>query len=266
MRKLVVTAISFAPGGISQTVSVAWGTEDSLACLRAVGAVHGDGVDMVALRSDIRVLLIDDQTLVREGLEMHISAEPSMEVVASVENCGDAIRLLRGDPPDIVLIEADIPCCDAMVTIGKFRDRWSGLRVVLMVTTLRDVLVSRAQSIAVDAIVTKYDSFSMVRSAILGAMQDRRVYSPLIWSRLGHSNTPGSRWPKTDTGPPKLTRREIEVLCRLAAGRTVKQTAEALGLAAPTIDNHKSRIMKKLDIHTGIELTRYAIREGVVTP
>ena len=221
---------------------------------------------MVSARSNIRVLLIDDQTLVREGLEMHIRAEPSMEVVASVGNCDDAIKLLRRTPPDVVLIEADLVRFDALVIIGKLRDRWPGLRSVLLVSTVRDVLISRAQALAVDGIVTKYDSFSIVRSAILAAIQNRKVYSPLIWSRLARPGGSPARRATTDTTLAKLTRREIDVLYHLAAGCTVRQTAKALGLAVATIDNHKARIMKKLDIHTGVELTRYAIREGVVAP
>lgn len=220
---------------------------------------------MLATRPVTRVLLFDDQLLVRQGIALQIRAEPLLAVAAGVDRCDEALSLLKTAPPDVVLIGADLRESDAFVSLGKLRAHWPGLRSVLLTTIVRDAIISRAITFAVDAIVTRHDPFSSIRSAIHAVAGGRRMYSRQVWSHVARNGGALSSECAGGCKPPKLTRRESEVLRHLASGRTVKGTACALGLAAATVDNHKTRLMKKLNVHSGIELTRYAIREGLVS-
>lgn len=215
--------------------------------------------------SIIRVLLIDDQELVRQGIALQIRAEPTMDVVADLDGYDHAIQHVTRAAPHVVMIAADLAATDPFVALAKLRMHWPTIRSMLLVTVVRDALLARAQACAVDGIVTRHDSFAAVRAAIRAVAGGERVYSPRIRSPFGQRVQAVSPGVLEAPNRPKLTRREFEVLHHLAAGRTVKQTARALNLAAPTVDNHKTRLMKKLNVHSGIELTHYAIREGLVS-
>ncbi|MEE9294101.1 MAG: response regulator transcription factor [Phycisphaerae bacterium] len=216
--------------------------------------------------SSIGVVLIDEHELVRQGIAMQINAVPGMRVVASSADAVSVVREVAEAKPDVVLIDGDLEESCVFAAIRRLRAHWRGIPVILIVAKLRDCVIERAQSTGIDGIVTKRDSFRTVRASIEAAVAGRRLYSRQVMQRLAASQRCGSASARRSSGVGGLTPRELEVLHHLVAGRSVRHTAALLNLASPTVDNHKARLMKKLGVHTTVELTRYAIREGVVTP
>ncbi len=214
-----------------------------------------------------RVLVVDDRIMVREGLAALISGEPDLQVVGCVATCAEASTASEGEHPDVAIIEADLRAQLAFSCIRELRAWCPGVRIVLLASNPRDCIISRALSAQVDGIVTAWDSFSMVTAAIKAAVDGRRFFSPVVYSRLTAQRPAPANAPpgKADLRPPQLTSRELEVLGHLVGGETVKETASAMNLAATTVDNHKTRIMRKVDVHNSVGLTRYAIREGIIT-
>lgn len=222
--------------------------------------------DSSRVDSSIGVVLIDEHELVRQGIAMQINAVPGMRVVASSADAVSVVREVAEAKPNVVLIDADLEKSCVFAAIRQLRAHWRGIPVILIVAKLRDCVIERAQSTGIDGIVTKRDSFRTVQAAIEAAIAGRRLYSHQVLQRLAASHRGGSASARRSSGVGGLTPRELEVLHHLVAGRSVRHTATMLNLASHTVDNHKARLMKKLGVHTTVELTRYAIREGIVTP
>lgn len=214
----------------------------------------------------IPVLVIDDRALLRQGTEALVAADPRLEIAASASSLHEAVGNLAGAMPSVVLLSCELTGQDVIAISREARSLWPGVRIVMIVPTAHDPIVTRALSIGVDAIVTKWDSFEVVRAAMESVYRGRRYFTPAINARIKAqrgNGTPGETETPVER-PTVLTPREFEVLCYLVGGRTVRETAGVMTLAVNTVDNHKTRLMKKLDIHSNVALTRYAIREGLV--
>lgn len=216
--------------------------------------------------SPIRVVVIDDHEMVRQGTVLQINAQPHMRVVSSAGTCQAALANLNGRAPDVALIDLDLAGEDAFVTAETLCLVWPHLRVILLATVLSDAVIDRALSSNICGVVTKRDAFKTVQAAIEGAAVGKCVFSRTVFRcspRGGDCAVPGDSCLAPGS---RLTPREYEVLASLATGRSVKETAYRMGLARTTVDNHKTRIMRKIDVHSSVELARYAIREGLITP
>ena len=206
-----------------------------------------------------RVLLVSDRLLFREGLTLMIDRQENMQVAASVSNTREAVMLLDDRDPDVAIIESSLSGQLSFSRVRESRNLWPDVRIMLIASDPGDAITSTALCAQVDGIVTTSDAFQAVVAAVNAVLAGRRHYTPAISNRLAKQRS-------SESSPPPLTPREFEVLGHLATGRTVKETAAAMELAATTVDNHKTRIMRKVDVHNAVGLLRFAIREGIVTP
>ncbi len=212
----------------------------------------------------ICVLLIDEQEMVRTGTALHLRSIDGLKVHAGVRTCREALALGLTAAPDVVVLDADGDGGDVVASIGVVRGAWRDVRIVLLLTVLRDAVLTGAPVHGVDGMVTRHDSLGTLVEAIRAAGGGRRFHSRAVWTRLVALSS--RRASGEVTASASLTRRERQVLCHLGSGRTVREAASELGLSPRTVENHKNRLMGKLDVHTSIGLARYAIREGLVVP
>ncbi len=212
----------------------------------------------------VTIIVVDNQQLVRESLSALIDSDPTVRLVASVANCEAAIALLADAPPAVALVDSELGGSGTFASIRKLRSTWSAMRVVLLLTSLRDGVIEQARSLGVEGIVTRMEPFEELRRTIEAVTIGRCSYSPRVQARFVSSRGTGKPSSAVAGRPPHITPREFDVLRCLVGGRTVKQAASDLGLASPTVDNHKTRLMSRLDVHTGPQLVRYAIREGII--
>jgi DNA-binding NarL/FixJ family response regulator len=230
----------------------------------AAGA-SSDGQTEGASPVSARVMVIDDYALVRDGLVASINATPHMSVVGS----GSCFHEARGETsesdPTVVLIEADLSRQDGISLAFGIRYLWPGARSILLLTQVRDRLIGRAVDAGIPGIVSKRDDLASLMTAINVVAGGGRYYSTEVYDRLTAVVDYRSGSTTQRVRSSSLTPREIEVLIVLADGRSVKQAADYLHLAVATVDSHKTQIMKKLDLHTIVALTRYAIREGLTS-
>lgn len=221
---------------------------------------------MSATRETYHVALIDDRTLDRQGIEAVINSQPDLTVVSSVSGFAGAVEVAPENCIDVALIDSEPRQCDVFRGIDSLRGRFPEIRIVLLMSNVRDGLITRAQNAKLDGIVSKFDPIDTILTALRTALRKRKYYSRPVCARLGVNSVAQIDEGPNSSRPPKLTRREYDVLHYVVDGRTVKETAAALGMAPQTVDNHKSRMMKKLSVHTSVQLTRYAIREGLIAP
>jgi len=212
----------------------------------------------------LKVLLVDDQALVRTALAELIQAADQMEVVASTGNLQEAVRYAAALRPDVVLLDVlsgEDPfagACDISVCCPD-------AKIIMIDDVPSDANARESLRVNASGYLTKLQPFSQLAAAVLEVARGQRIFAPEIAHRLIHS-ADGLQLPASERDSPfaDLTPREMDVMFCLVEGKSVKQSAESLGIGPSTVGNHKSRLMKKLGVHKTIELVHLVIREGLL--
>jgi DNA-binding NarL/FixJ family response regulator len=199
----------------------------------------------------IRLAVVDDQALVREGLSLILGAQPDLDVVAELPDGDALLELLAGDPgaADVVLLDLYLPGADGVQVLGRLRARRPEVPAkVLMLTTVgRAADIQRALSAGADGFVLKDASGSELAAAVRGAYAGVTALSASAAELL---------WPSAAVAPPRdtgarlrtLTLREREVLTLLGRGLTNQDIARDLALAERTVKTHVSNLLAKLAV------------------
>lgn len=213
-----------------------------------------------------RILLVDDHTLMRETLRDRINQEVDLKVVGTAASADEAVELAGVLSPDVVVMDIDMPgrlCFDAACDIVAMspETRLVYLSAFFSDRTIRDALAAHAVSY-----LTKDESPEVVIDGIRQAARGLSYFSPSVRDRLVIG--PNNKITLEDDGKPAtkadlLTRRELEMLRYLARGMSKKEIAATIHRSYGTVDKHVEKLMNKLDIHDRVELTRFAIREGL---
>lgn len=214
--------------------------------------------------SKIRLLLVDDHQIVRAGLRMLFLAEQDMEIVGEADSAEDALQAVRELEPDVVLMDVAMP-------------GMSGIEATRRIKALNP-------DIAVLALTMHEDEqyfFEMLNAGAAGYMPKRAAPDDLVSAIRVVSQGNVFLYPtlakmlvkdflqRSETGPEDeaevLTPREREVLTFIADGYTNRQIGAALTISHKTVDRHRENIMRKLNLHSRVELVKYAIEKGLIT-
>ena len=209
----------------------------------------------------IRILIVDDHNIIREGLRALLEKEPDMEIVAEAENGRMAVQMVRKSNPDVVIMDIGMPDLNGIEATSQIMARSSSVKVIaLSMHSNKQFVVEILKSGALGYLL-KDCAFEELASAIRAVVANQIYLSPkianiIIKDYVRHSTSESSVF-------SILTAREREVLQLLAEGKITKEIAYDLHLSIKTIETHRRTIMTKLDIHSVAELTKYAIREGL---
>ncbi len=215
------------------------------------------------LTTDIRVLLVDDHGLVRESVRCFLDAEPEITVVATAADAKEAIAIAGENDLDVVLMDIDMPGLDCFDAANRIRSQSSSVEVVFLSAFFHDLYIERALAVKAAGYLTKSEPPSKVVEAIRQVARGRVYFSPEISDRIVEDSS-GVRLAKSPrTRGSMLSPREIEVIRYIARGLSKKDIAGIMSLSVKTIEGHTHNIMRKLDLHNRVELTRFAIREGL---
>jgi DNA-binding NarL/FixJ family response regulator len=207
----------------------------------------------------IRILLVDDHTVVRKGLRTFLSFDPDLEVVGEAANGAQALRLARELTPDVVLMDLLMPGMDGIEATAAIRRTLPETEVLALTSVLEDALVVGAVRAGAIGYLLKDTEAQALCQAIKAAAAGQVQLTPKAAARLMQAvSTPES--------PEALTERETEVLRLLAQGLSNKQIANSLNNTEKTIKTHVSRILAKLGVQSRTQATLYAIRVGLVSP
>lgn len=197
----------------------------------------------------IRVMIVDDQGLFREGLRAVLSRSSAVEVVAEAANGREALRLVHGEDVDVVLMDLRMAEMDGVEATRRLTSQRPDLPVLVLTTFDDDELVFDALRARARGYLLKDTPVADIIDAIVSAHRGDSVLAPAVtrkvldeFSRVSHL---GTREPPSEL---KLTPRETEVLRMLGHGATNKQIGAALGIAEGTVKNHLSNIYEKLDV------------------
>jgi DNA-binding NarL/FixJ family response regulator len=200
------------------------------------------------------LVIIDDHELVRNGLRLLIEHEPDWSVVGEASNGRDGLAQVLKLKPDCAIVDVMMAEMDGLVAVREMRAAGFEGGLVVLSSHESKGFVREAQAAGADGYVFKLRAFDELKQAIRAAVRRE----PFV-SRLDVDQEPAS-------GVELLTSRELEVLCQLAAGKTVKEIAFAFGLSPKTVETHRAKVMTKLRVDNLASLTRLAMREGLVRP
>lgn len=210
-----------------------------------------------------RILLVDDQEMMREALAQHLTNKFGFEVVASVANHQLAIEAARTQTPDVALLDIEVPGLDCFVAAREIAARSPRTRIVFLSAFCRDHYIEQALEVGAAGYIVKGEEPGVLHRAIETVVGGGSFFSQEVESRLVLGDDglmvakPGS------TRAASLTQREREVLRYIAVGMSKKEIASLVDLSVRTVDAHVRNIMGKLDLHDRVELARFAIREGL---
>jgi DNA-binding NarL/FixJ family response regulator len=216
----------------------------------------------------VRVLLADDQTLVREAFAMLVESARDMEVVGQAGTGREAVELARGTRPDLVVMDIRMPDLDGIEATRLIAadEDLAGVRVLVLTTYDTDEHVVEALRAGASGFLVKDTRPAELLDAIRTVTAGEALLSPGPTARLiaRFLRTPSA--PAAGAGPECLSEREREVLALVARGLNNTEIAEALGLSPLTAKTHVSRIMGKLGARDRAQLVVVAYESGTVTP
>jgi DNA-binding NarL/FixJ family response regulator len=212
----------------------------------------------------IRLLLVDDHELMRQGLRAILECERGVEVIGEATDGRTAVALARDLSPDVVVMDIAMKDMNGMEATRQIRAESPRIKVVGLSSHADARYVRAMLDAGACGYVLKADAFDHLRRAIDAASQGKSYLCPEVTQAvIGHS-TRGSG-ATTEPAASTLSAREKEVLQLLAEGRTSPEIAKQLFLATSTVETHRRNIMRKIGIHSVADLTKYAIREGLTS-
>lgn len=206
----------------------------------------------------LRILLADDHAVVREGLQTLLEAA-GWTVVAKAADGRQAVELATKVPADVAVLDISMPEMNG-IEAGRAMLRVRPLlKVVLLTMHAEEPYVLEALRAGIRGYVLKTQASSDLVEAIQTVVAGKTYLSPGISQAVADAMAAG--W---EPEPDPLTAREREVLQLVSEGRTTKEVASALGISVKTAETHRTRLMRKLNVHETAGLVRYAIRRGII--
>jgi DNA-binding NarL/FixJ family response regulator len=217
----------------------------------------------------IRVLIADDQRVVREGLAMVLGLLPDVEVVGSASDGDEAVALAADLLPDIVLMDLRMPRCDGVEATRLLRDRVPQTTVVVLTTYADDRSVIDALRAGARGYLTKDAGGAEIRDALKQVLDNHAVIDPAVQHHVVDAiatRSPTQARRSLSPLPAGLTPREAEVLSLIAAGMSNREIAEHLVVSEGTVKSHINHLLAKIDARDRAQAVTFAYQRGLASP
>jgi len=213
----------------------------------------------------IRILLVDDHMVVRQGLRALLEAEPDLTVVGEADNGRQAVELTRKDLPDVVVMDIAMPILNGLEATRQILKDVPSAKVLVLSCYSDDEYVQQLTEAGVAGYLLKQTAAADLIKAVREARKGNAYFSPTISRRLlEHYRRAFRKGRPLRQTSNVLTSRESEVLQLIAEGKANKQIAAELGLSIKTVEKHRQQVMNKLNLHDVAGLTRYALSKGII--
>ena len=214
-------------------------------------------------KSKIRILLADDHPLVREGIRSCLIQQKNFEVVGEAADGEETIQLVKTHAPDIVLLDINMPGMNGLEAARILMKTAPKSKIIILTMHDNKEYVHRMVTTGVQGYVLKDCSPSELIAAIESVHKGEAHFSKQVSQTVLNEYVKTART-KNKKGGTDLSQRESEVLTLIAEGFSNKEIAGKLFVSVRTVETHRERIIRKLDIHTVAGLTRYALMKGIV--
>jgi len=210
----------------------------------------------------MRILLVDDHQMLRDGLRGVLASEPGIEVIGEASDGRTAVALARTLAPDVVVMDIGMREMNGIEATRQIKRENAAIRVIVLSTHSDPRYVLSALEAGASGYVLKLSAFDELLRAVRAVSASKSYWSPEIAEVVVSARLTGRARSKS-VARATLGPRESEVLQLLAEGRTSVQIARLLHVSVRTVETHRRNIMRKLDLHSVAELTKFAIREGL---
>lgn len=216
----------------------------------------------VGLRLEkLRVVLVDDHALVRQGVSLFLASQPDIEVVGDAGDAAGAQRVIARSQPDVVLMDVGLGGESSLELTRRLKAARPGLRVLVVTAHSDDRTVSEMLNAGADGYILKDVAMEELARAIRAVAVGHFVLHPAIARRWTTLSRQGAARQSSD-----LTARELEILQQMAEGATSKEIARRCSLSTKTVENHRAHILSKLEARNAAEAVSRALERGLVRP
>ncbi|WP_038045300.1 response regulator [Thermocrispum agreste] len=213
--------------------------------------------------SKIRILLADDHQLVRRGVRLILDGEPDLTVIAEAGDGAEALAKAKQEPPDLAILDIAMPRMTGLQTARELSRQFPDIRILMLTMYDNEQYLFEALKAGASGYVLKSVADRDLVEACRAAMRGEPFLYPgavttLIRSYLERVGE--------DEPPKVITEREEEVLKLVAEGHSSRDIAAMLHISVKTVERHRANLLQKLGLRDRLELTRYAIRAGLIEP
>jgi DNA-binding NarL/FixJ family response regulator len=212
----------------------------------------------------VRILLADDHSLVRRGVRLILDGEPDLEVVAEAGDGAEAVALARREQPDLAILDIAMPRMTGLQAARELSRSQPGLRILILTMYDNEQYFFEALKVGASGYVLKSVADRDLVEACRATMRGEPFLYPGAVTALIRDYLDRAR----EGAPPAraITEREEEILKLVAEGHSSKEIADLLFISVKTVERHRANLLQKLGLRDRLELTRYAIRVGLIEP
>ena len=211
-----------------------------------------------------KIVIAEDQTIVRKGLRSLLESEENIEVVAEAGDGLETIRCVEQHAPDLVLLDLAMPKMSGLSALKDIKERFRDTRILVLTFHTSEEYILEAFGNGADGYCLKNDTHRELVTAINSLLDGKTYISPSVSDKVLEGYLEGRQSLKKETSWESLTKREKEVLKLVGESYSSVEIGEMLNISPKTVDKHRSNIMNKLNLHSASALTAYAVGKGLV--
>lgn len=215
----------------------------------------------------LRILIADDHEMVRRGLRATLTEQPGWDVCGEAATGRQAVELAAELKPDVVVLDLSMPELSGLEATRQIRKAAPRAEVLILTMHESENLVREVLTAGARGYVLKNDAGRVLVQAVENLSQHKPYFTAKVSEVvLDQFLKPAPAPAAPDTRPSRLTSREREILQLIAEGKSNKEVADCLGISVRTAETHRTNLMRKLNLHSVSDVTRYAIRNQIIEP
>lgn len=216
--------------------------------------------------SNINILVVDDHSLVREGIITMLSSYDDFTIIGEAESGEEALTKIASQTPDIILLDINMPGMNGIETAKKIAENHQdqGIKIIILSMEVTQDHISEAIKAGVTGYLAKDTKKDILAEAIRKVMKGEQYFGQKISQVIFKGFYNQSKGERVANENKDLSKREVEVLRQIASGLSNREIADKLFISIRTVDAHRNHIMQKLSLKSTAQLVKYAIREKIV--
>jgi DNA-binding NarL/FixJ family response regulator len=208
---------------------------------------------------EIRIIIVDDHPIVRQGLRQMIEVDRSLSIIAEAGDGATALELIEKHLPDVAVLDIDMPGMDGFAVARAIEQKGLAVEVIFLTMHSEDELFQAAMDLGVKGYVLKDSAVTDIVASIKSVAAGKAYLSPSLSASLLNYRRRAIDFSKNQPGLKDLSPAERRILKLIAEDKTSKEIAEQLFVSPRTVETHRSNICKKLDLHGSLALIKFAI-------